>query len=181
MYMCVCTYFSLIKIGMLTFYALTPRQTSSVSLLMICSYVQFTNSVSLFFIIFYILCFENYMFSHDANKLRMVARYAPPISYNFLNLINLENGATTTFEKVCGIVYSVFSFVSSCIRIVCKHDDICREWEILMMQCHSLGMDSTEFIHSLWLSLPYWWQPISSTASLDTAEIGKYSIINTKH
>ncbi|KAG6409135.1 hypothetical protein SASPL_132168 [Salvia splendens] len=37
-YMCVCTYFSLIKIGMLTFYSLTPGQTSSVSLLMICAY-----------------------------------------------------------------------------------------------------------------------------------------------
>lgn len=44
MYMCVCTYYSLFKIGMLTFYSLTPRQTSSVSLLMICSYVYFTFS-----------------------------------------------------------------------------------------------------------------------------------------
>ncbi|KAG8641034.1 hypothetical protein MANES_13G096600v8 [Manihot esculenta] len=65
MYMCICTYYSLFKIGMLMFYSLTPRQTSSVSLLMICS---------------------------------MVARYAPPISYNFLNLINLD--AKTIFEKV---------------------------------------------------------------------------------
>lgn len=37
MYMCVCTYYSLFKIGMLMFYSLTPRQTSSVNLLMICS------------------------------------------------------------------------------------------------------------------------------------------------
>jgi hypothetical protein len=37
MYMCICTYYSLFKIGMLMFYSLTPRQTSSVSLLMICS------------------------------------------------------------------------------------------------------------------------------------------------
>ncbi|XP_019240416.1 PREDICTED: LMBR1 domain-containing protein 2 homolog A isoform X2 [Nicotiana attenuata] len=67
MYMCLCTYYSLFKIGMLTFYSLTPRQTSSVSLLMICS---------------------------------MVARYAPPISYNFLNLIHLDNRAKTIFEKL---------------------------------------------------------------------------------
>lgn len=37
MYMCVCTYYSLFKVGMLMFYSLTPRQTSSVNLLMICS------------------------------------------------------------------------------------------------------------------------------------------------
>lgn len=37
MYMCICTYYSLFQIGMLMFYSLTPRQTSSVSLLMICS------------------------------------------------------------------------------------------------------------------------------------------------
>ncbi|KAL9329656.1 hypothetical protein ACSQ67_004659 [Phaseolus vulgaris] len=37
MYMCICTYYSLFKIGTLVFYSLTPRQTSSVSLLMICS------------------------------------------------------------------------------------------------------------------------------------------------
>ncbi|XP_010266968.1 PREDICTED: LMBR1 domain-containing protein 2 homolog A-like isoform X2 [Nelumbo nucifera] len=66
MYMCICTYYSLFKIGMLMFYSLTPRQTSSVSLLMICS---------------------------------MVARYAPPISYNFLNLISLGGKAKTIFEK----------------------------------------------------------------------------------
>ncbi|XP_057495768.1 uncharacterized protein LOC130780780 [Actinidia eriantha] len=69
MYMCICTYYSLFKIGMLTFYSFTPRQTSSVSLLMICS---------------------------------MVARYAPPISYNFLNLIRLvvdHKTRKTIFEK----------------------------------------------------------------------------------
>ncbi|XP_058087289.1 uncharacterized protein LOC131234427 isoform X3 [Magnolia sinica] len=66
MYMCIGTYYSLFKIGMLMFYSLTPRQTSSVSLLMICS---------------------------------MVARYAPPISYNFLNLIRLGGNAKTVFEK----------------------------------------------------------------------------------
>ncbi|XWS44972.1 hypothetical protein CRYUN_Cryun15aG0095800 [Craigia yunnanensis] len=68
MYMCICTYYSLFKIGMLMFYSLTPRQTSPVSLLMICS---------------------------------MVARYAPPISYNFLNLISL-GGRETIFEKRMG-------------------------------------------------------------------------------
>jgi len=30
----------------------------------------------------------------------MVARYAPPISYNFLNLIRLSDGAKTIFEQV---------------------------------------------------------------------------------
>lgn len=30
----------------------------------------------------------------------MVARYAPPISYNFLNLINLGEGKETIFEAV---------------------------------------------------------------------------------
>ncbi|KAK6282326.1 hypothetical protein POUND7_016151 [Theobroma cacao] len=69
MYMCVCTYYSLFKIGMLMFYSFTPKQTSSVSLLMICS---------------------------------MVARYAPPISYNFLNLIHLPGNRKTIFEKVTG-------------------------------------------------------------------------------
>lgn len=37
MYMCVCTYYSLFKFGTLMFYSLTPRQTSSVNLLLICS------------------------------------------------------------------------------------------------------------------------------------------------
>lgn len=69
MYMCICTYYSLFKIGMLMFYSLTPRQTSSVNLLMICS---------------------------------MVARYAPPISYNFLNLIRLGPNKETIFEKRMG-------------------------------------------------------------------------------
>ncbi|KAJ0863846.1 putative LMBR1-like membrane protein [Helianthus annuus] len=36
-YMCICSYYSLFKVGMLTFYSFTPRHTSSVSLLMICS------------------------------------------------------------------------------------------------------------------------------------------------
>ncbi|CAN4107944.1 unnamed protein product [Withania somnifera] len=77
MYMCMCTYYSLFKIGMLTFYSLTPRQTSSVSLLMICS---------------------------------MVARYAPPISYNFLNLIHLDNGVKTIFEKSMGNIDDAVPF-----------------------------------------------------------------------
>ncbi|XP_021273812.1 LMBR1 domain-containing protein 2 homolog A isoform X2 [Herrania umbratica] len=76
MYMCICTYYSLFKIGMLMFYSLTPRQTSSVSLLMICS---------------------------------MVARYAPPISYNFLNLISL-GGRKTTFEKRMGNIDDAVPF-----------------------------------------------------------------------
>ncbi|OVA20902.1 LMBR1-like membrane protein [Macleaya cordata] len=77
MYMCMCTYYSLFKIGMLMFYSLTPRQTSSVSLLMICS---------------------------------MVARYAPPISYNFLNLIRLGAYGKTTFEKRMGNIDDAVPF-----------------------------------------------------------------------
>ncbi|GMI77130.1 hypothetical protein like AT5G65290 [Hibiscus trionum] len=76
MYMCICTYYSLFKVGMLMFYSLTPRQTSSVSLLMICS---------------------------------MVARYAPPISYNFLNLISLR-GKKTIFEKRMGNIDDAVPF-----------------------------------------------------------------------
>ncbi|XP_047333996.1 LMBR1 domain-containing protein 2 homolog A-like [Impatiens glandulifera] len=77
MYMCICTYYSLFKVGMLTFYSLTPRQTSSVSLLMICS---------------------------------MVARYAPPICYNFLYLIHLEvdrKRKETVFEQRMGSMDNV--------------------------------------------------------------------------
>ncbi|KAA8536432.1 hypothetical protein F0562_028910 [Nyssa sinensis] len=78
MYMCMCTYYSLFKIGMLTFYSLTPRQTSSVSLLMICS---------------------------------MVARYAPPISYNFLNLISLDvDGKKTIFQQRMGNIDDAVPF-----------------------------------------------------------------------
>ncbi|XP_039068669.1 LMBR1 domain-containing protein 2 homolog A-like [Hibiscus syriacus] len=77
MYMCICTYFSLFKIGMLMFYSLTPRQTSSVSLLMICS---------------------------------MVARYAPPISYNFLNLIHFPDNRKTIFEKRMGNIDDAVPF-----------------------------------------------------------------------
>ncbi|XP_020082431.1 LMBR1 domain-containing protein 2 homolog A isoform X2 [Ananas comosus] len=77
MYMCLCTYYSLFKIGMLMFYSLTPRQTSAVSLLMICS---------------------------------MVARYAPPISYNFLNLIRLGGNAKTIFEKRMGNIDDAVPF-----------------------------------------------------------------------
>ncbi|XP_077225055.1 uncharacterized protein LOC143858292 [Tasmannia lanceolata] len=77
MYMCICTYYSLFKIGMLMFYSLTPKQTSSVSLLMICS---------------------------------MVARYAPPISYNFLNLIRLGGDSKTIFEKRMGNIDEAVPF-----------------------------------------------------------------------
>ncbi|BAF19074.1 uncharacterized protein [Oryza sativa Japonica Group] len=77
MYMCICTYYSLFRIGMMVVYSLTPRQTSSVSLLMICS---------------------------------MVARYAAPISYNFLNLIHLGGNSKTTFEKRMGNIDDVVPF-----------------------------------------------------------------------
>jgi len=36
----------------------------------------------------------------------MIARYAPPVSYNFLNLIRLGSHKTTIFEKV--IILSQF-------------------------------------------------------------------------
>ncbi|KAJ7945435.1 LMBR1 domain-containing protein 2-like A [Quillaja saponaria] len=77
MYMCVCTYYSLFKIGRLMFYSFTPRQTSSVNLLMICS---------------------------------MVARYAPPISYNFLNLIRLGDEKITIFELRMGNIDKAVPF-----------------------------------------------------------------------
>ncbi|XP_057786585.1 uncharacterized protein LOC131004033 [Salvia miltiorrhiza] len=77
MYMCLCTYYSLFKVGRLMFYSFTPRQTSAVSLLMICS---------------------------------LVARYAPPISYNFLNLISLGEGKTTFFERRMGTINYAVSF-----------------------------------------------------------------------
>lgn len=77
MYMCVCTYYSLFKFGTLMFYSLTPRQTSSVNLLLICS---------------------------------MVARYAPPISFNFLNLIRLGGNVKTVFEKRMGKIDDAVPF-----------------------------------------------------------------------
>ncbi|XP_071692485.1 uncharacterized protein [Rutidosis leptorrhynchoides] len=77
LYMCICTYYSLFKIGMLTFYSFTPRHTSSVSLLMICS---------------------------------MVARYAPPVSFNFLNLISLNGDKKTIFEKRMGNIDNAVPF-----------------------------------------------------------------------
>lgn len=96
-YMCVCTYYSLFKFGMLTFYSFTPRQTNSVSLLMICSYESFslysTTRKN---------CFKMCIISFQVFT-RQVARYAAPISYNFLNLIRLPTDAKdsrTIFEKV---------------------------------------------------------------------------------
>lgn len=77
MYMCICTYFSLFKIGRLMFYSLTPKQTSPVNLLMICS---------------------------------MIARYAPPVSYNFLNLIRLGSHKTTIFEQRMGNIDNAVPF-----------------------------------------------------------------------
>jgi len=75
--MCICTYYPLFRIGMMVVYALTPRQTSPVSLLMICS---------------------------------MVARYAPAISYNFLNLVHLGGDVRTTFEKRMGSIDDAVPF-----------------------------------------------------------------------
>jgi hypothetical protein len=47
--------------------------------------------VSLYCSAFYVSC---------ASCPQFVARYAPPISYNFLNLIRLGGNVKTTFEKV---------------------------------------------------------------------------------
>ncbi|KAL3630512.1 hypothetical protein CASFOL_023496 [Castilleja foliolosa] len=77
MFMCVCTYYSLFKVGRLMFYSLTPKQSSAVSLLMICS---------------------------------MVARYAPAVSYNFLNLISLGDGKETIFEQRMGNIDKAVPF-----------------------------------------------------------------------
>ncbi|KAL3621718.1 hypothetical protein CASFOL_034378 [Castilleja foliolosa] len=77
MFMCICTYYSLFKVGRLMFYSLTPKQSSAVSLLMICS---------------------------------MVARYAPAISYNFLNLISLGEGKETIFEQRMGNIDKAVPF-----------------------------------------------------------------------
>ncbi|XP_024534652.1 LMBR1 domain-containing protein 2 homolog isoform X2 [Selaginella moellendorffii] len=72
MYMCACTYFSLFKLGMFTYYYFAPKYTNAVSLLMICS---------------------------------MVSRYAPPVCYNYLGLIRLEDERhkNTVFEKRMGV------------------------------------------------------------------------------
>ncbi|KAI7754493.1 hypothetical protein M8C21_010814 [Ambrosia artemisiifolia] len=40
----------------------------------------------------------------------LVARYAPPISYNFLNLINLPRNATTVFERRMGKIDDAVPF-----------------------------------------------------------------------
>lgn len=44
------------------------------------------------------------MLNIDPFFARMVARYAPPISYNFLNLIRLGSNAKTIFERVSALV-----------------------------------------------------------------------------
>ena len=101
MYMCICTYYSLFKIGMLMFYSLTPRQTSSVNLLMICSYVFFIWFFHHSYLsVVHLCCQMNTIYMYILFFPRMVARYAPPISYNFLNLIRLGPNKETIFEKV---------------------------------------------------------------------------------
>jgi hypothetical protein len=62
--------------------------------------------VSLYCSAFYVSCASCPQFVqliqavHRMLFCRMVARYAPPISYNFLNLIRLGGNVKTTFEKV---------------------------------------------------------------------------------
>lgn len=50
----------------------------------------------------------------------MVARYAAPISYNFLNLIRLDDNAKTIFEKVTSTVNHLLS-ASFAWNIVADH------------------------------------------------------------
>lgn len=52
--------------------------------------------------------FVNFWYIFILIFLRMVARYAPPISYNFLNLIHLDKDAKTIFEKVSGFLLSFY-------------------------------------------------------------------------
>lgn len=49
----------------------------------------------------------------------MVARYAPPISFNFLNLIRLGGNVKTVFEKV---IIVLFYFISITAMFVCSCD-----------------------------------------------------------
>ncbi|GJN00305.1 hypothetical protein PR202_ga17727 [Eleusine coracana subsp. coracana] len=51
-----------------------------------------------------------YLFLTSIIHCRMVARYAPPISYNFLNLIHLGDSAKTTFEKRMGTIDDIVPF-----------------------------------------------------------------------
>ncbi|KQK18964.1 hypothetical protein BRADI_1g45660v3 [Brachypodium distachyon] len=172
MYMCVCTYYPLFRLGMMVVYSLTPGHTSSVSLLMICS---------------------------------MVARYAPPISYNFLNLIHLGGDAKTTFEKGKEIVIKNYLGHDNCSRNIYStslspvsgnstkkkphplsstkqtrsfhayHFCPIRGWGALMMLFLSLGETSTESIHSLWLFILCWSPVISLGIFLSSLEAGKGS------
>lgn len=43
----------------------------------------------------------------------MVARYAPPVSYNFLNLIRLGSDKTTVFEQVIHLSLISHTFANS--------------------------------------------------------------------
>lgn len=57
-------------------------------------------SAFLCFVCFLSNSFNSFWAVHRMLFCRMVARYAPPISYNFLNLIRLGGNVKTTFEKV---------------------------------------------------------------------------------
>lgn len=60
----------------------------------------------------------------------MVARYAPPISYNFLNLISLE-GKHTIFEKV-GIHF-----------YLCMYECMCENRHLIFERDLSFNVDPT--------------------------------------
>lgn len=48
----------------------------------------------------------------------MVVRYAPPISYNFLNLIRLGGNAKTIFEKVTSLIIYALLFFFPCFSLI---------------------------------------------------------------
>lgn len=52
----------------------------------------------------------------------MVARYAPPISFNFLNLIRLGGNVKTVFEKVIIFLFYVFLFFFTTAMFLCSCD-----------------------------------------------------------
>lgn len=109
---------------------------------------------------------------------RMIARYAPPISYNFINLIQLKS--ETIFEKV----YFIPPFAHFLVLEVLRSHAItwflfgyfhcfCRKWVESTTLSQSLDNDSMKSILSLWLSTHCWLQAISLIAYLITLVAGK--------
>lgn len=150
MYMCICTYYSLFKIGMLMFYSLTPRQTSSVSLLMICSYVfpwRYVIIKSYSKKPWWCLILINNML------LRMVARYAPPISYNFLNLISLD--AKTIFETVSPLVVLIYVRVDARMHVYLVIGETESKWSITWYLFNLFTHWTLLSCYLIWYQCPY--------------------------